>query len=328
MLVAVAAGLLVVAAGCGPYPQSSLHPVSDMSGMIDDLFRTIFWWAVVVFVVVEGLLVYVLLRFRRHRADEEVAHIHGSALLEFGWTLAPAVILVLIAIPTMRTIFAVDQPPEEESYPIEVVGHQWWWEFRYPEEGAVTANEVHVPAGRPVELRITSADVIHSFWVPRVAGKRDALPGDTTHLWFTVDSAAVHPGQCAEFCGTSHALMQMRLVVQPPEEFRDWVRAQSRPDTLTAEADSLALEGRRTFMGLCSACHAVRGTRARGRIGPDLTNFMRRHTLAAGVLENTAENRRRWLDDPQAIKPANKMQIPDLSDAQIRALNAYLETLK
>lgn len=325
----LAVGLLAVgAAACGPYPQSSLHPISDFATSIDDLFRTIFWWAMGVFVVVEGILLYVIVRFRQRSEDDQVDQIHGSALLEFGWTLAPAVILVLIAIPTVQTIFEVDRPPPEgtDVMPVEVVGHQWWWEFRYPDSEVVTANEVHVPKGRRIEFRITSADVIHSFWFPRAGGKRDAIPGDTTHLWMRVDSTGVFPGQCAEFCGASHALMQMRLVVQEPDEFRDWMtRQRSTPPEPT---DSLALEGRRIFMGICSACHTVRGTRARGVIGPDLTHFADRLTLAAGIVENTAENRRRWLEDPGEMKPKNKMEIPALSDEQIRALEAYLTTLR
>jgi cytochrome c oxidase subunit 2 len=321
-------GLLAGTAACGPYPQSSLAPISDFATNIDDLFRTIFWWAMGVFVVVEGILLYVVVRYRRRSDDDEVAQIHGSALLEFGWTLAPAVILVLIAIPTIQTIFEVDRPPPEgtDVMPVEVIGHQWWWEFRYPESEVVTANEVHVPAGRKIEFRITSADVIHSFWFPRAGGKRDALPGDTTHLWMRIDSTGVFPGQCAEFCGESHALMQMRLIVQEPGEFRDWTARQKA--TPSEPTDSLALEGRRVFMGVCSACHTVRGTRARGTIGPDLTHFAERRTLAAGMLENTEENVRRWLEDPQALKPGNEMVIPDLPDDRIRALNAYLATLE
>lgn len=319
---------ILFAAGCGPgTPQAVFAPASDFAGVVGDLFSQIIWWALGVFVVVEGLLVYVLVRFRHREGNEEAAQFRGNTLLEIGWTLAPAVILTLIAVPTVRTIFQVDRPPPgaEDMLTVQVTAHQWWWEFEYPELGVTTANELHVPADRKVQLEMSSADVIHSFWVPRIGGKRDVLPGKTTRLWFTVDTAGVYPGQCAEFCGTSHALMRMLLVAQDSADFRRWVREMREP--ARPPTDSLARAGRRTFMRVCIACHTVRGTPARGTIGPDLTHVDDRRTIAAGVMENTPENMARWLRHPQEIKPANEMRIPDLSEAQIRALVAYLNTL-
>jgi cytochrome c oxidase subunit 2 len=320
----------LVAAGCGgPFPQSTLHPVSDFATSIDQLFRSIVWWAALVFVVVEGLLVYVLIRFRDRGGDGTPEPVHGNALLEVGWTLAPAVILVLIAVPTIRTIWTVDNPPDDaNALQVEVVGHQWWWEFNYPGLGVTTANEMHVPVDRTVQLSLRSADVIHSFWVPRIGGKRDVNPGETTGLWFTVDSAGVYPGQCAEFCGTSHSLMKMEVVAQDSASFRRWVERQRQP--AEAPASELAQRGRELFMGqaACFSCHAVEGTMARGAVGPELTHVAGRRTIAAGILPNDSTAMARWLQDPQAVKPGNLMRIRDLDDETIAALIAYLQTLE
>ena len=180
---------LLVVQGCGggEYPQSALNPTSDFADRLDVLFRQIFWWAVGVFVVVEGILFYTIFRFRERPGDKRPKPVHGHTLLELGWTLAPALILVAIAIPTIRTIFIVDNPPPEEAdVTIEVIGRQWWWEFRYPDLGIVTANEAHVPVGQTVHLRLRSADVVHSFWVPKLGGKRDLVPGRETALGLVV----------------------------------------------------------------------------------------------------------------------------------------------
>lgn len=225
---------IVFVAGCGgPFPQSTLVPESDIAARLSGLFLTIFWWAVAVFVLVEGALLVAIFKFRVGRDGDpgsEPRSMHGHTLLELTWTLVPALVLVVIAVPTMTTIWDVDRPTTDaDALLVEVIGHQWWWEFRYPELDLVTANEMHIPAGRTIDLRLTSADVIHSFWFPRQAGKRDVIPGHENHLWFTADSVGRFPGQCAEFCGTSHALMKMEVVVETPEEFDAWAAAQTRP---------------------------------------------------------------------------------------------------
>lgn len=319
---------MVAVGGCGgPFPQSSLDPVADLATRIDDLFRSIFWWAVVVFVVVEGLLVYVIFRYRERDGDERPEPVHGNALLEIGWTLAPAVILVLIAIPTIQTIWEVDRPPEGNPLHVEVVAHQWWWEIEYPELDVQTANELRVPVGRTVQLTLTSADVIHSFWVPRIGGKRDMIPGKETMLWFTVDSAGTYPGQCAEFCGMSHALMKMELVAEDSADFRAWVDRMREP--ADEPGTELAGQGREAFLNsVCISCHTVEGTRAGGTIGPDLTHIASRGQIAAGILENTPENMTRWIKNPQQIKPGNLMQIPEMDDETIRSIVAYLQSLE
>jgi len=353
-IVAVAALL----SGCGgPFPQSALRPASDFATSLDDLVRGIFFWSVTVFVLVEGALLLAVFRFRDREGKRSAKHVHGNTILEIAWTIAPAFILVLIAVPTIRTIWEVDRPTTDpDALLIEAVGRQWWWEFRYPELGIVTANEIHVPVGRTVDIRLTSADVIHSFWFPRAGGKRDVIPGHETQLWFKMDSVGVFLGQCAEFCGLSHALMKMEMVSESPEEFADWVSVQQRsalgtgetappPATVEPAEGEEALEpqadplspglravldaGIQAFLGSgCIACHRIEGTVAAGVLGPDLTHVGSRRTIAAGILENTPENLERWLRDPAAVKPGVLMPTLSLDEDTIRILVAYLESLK
>jgi cytochrome c oxidase subunit 2 len=321
-------GLLLLSACGQQYPQSTLAPLSDASQEIQDLFVSIFWWAVLVFVVVEGLLVFAIYRFRHRGDDRTPQQVHGHTLMEIGWTLAPAVILVMIAVPTIRSVWILDLPsPDPAALDIEVIGHQWWWEFRYPEQEIVTANELHVPVGRTVNLSLESADVIHSFWFPRASGKRDVVPGHRNELWFKFDSAGTYPGQCAEFCGESHALMKMLMVAAPQQDFEAWVARQQQP--AAEPATELAREGREEFLrSACIGCHRVAGTAAQGIVGPDLTHIGSRQKIAAGILDNTPENMARWLRDPESVKPGVLMPKLALTDEQIEKIAAYLESLK
>jgi len=367
-ILAIALATLVFAGCGGPFPQSALRPSSDFATSLDDLFRGIFFWAVIVFVLVEGALLVAVFRFRDREGKREARHVHGNTVLEISWTIAPAIILVLIAVPTIRTIWEVDRPTTDpDALLVEAVGRQWWWEFRYPELGIVTANELHVPVGRTIDLRLTSADVIHSFWFPRAGGKRDVIPGHENHLWFKMDSVGVFPGQCAEFCGLSHALMKMEMVSESPAEFEAWVLAQqrtalgtgdtappqdeaaaeqeeprgadadpqdevteqSREDPLGPELRAILTAGNQAFMQSgCIACHRIAGTPAAGVLGPDLTHIGSRRTLAAGILENTPENMARWLRNPAEVKPGVLMPNMNLDEDTIRTLVAYLESLK
>lgn len=311
----------------GPFPQSALDPASDFAWKLQDLFEGIFFWAVVVFVLVEGALIIAILRFRERPGGPEPKATHGNTLLEIAWTLAPAIVLVLIAIPTIKTIWDVDRPARGESLVVEAVGHQWWWEFRYPDLGIVTANELHIPVGQQIDVRLTSADVIHSFWFPRLGGKRDVIPGHETQIWFTADSAGLYLGQCAEFCGLSHALMKMELVAESPADFEAWVERQLA-DAVVTDSISFA-EGTQAFMrGGCIACHAIRGTVAQGVIGPDLTHVGSRRRIAGGILDNTPENMERWIRDSRGIKPGSLMIVPELDDETVRLIVEYLQTLK
>jgi cytochrome c oxidase subunit 2 len=325
------AALVVAVSACsGEFPQSTLHPTADFGEHIDSLFRTIFWWALGVFVVVEAALLYVLFRYRERPGAGEPKHVHGSTLLELAWTLAPAVVLVFIAVPTIQTIFKTDGTAPDGALEIEVIGHQWWWEFRYPEYGITTANEMHVPQGRPVALLMTSADVIHSFWVPKLGGKRDLMPRRTTRLAFTPDSVGDFYGQCAEFCGASHANMRFRVMVDGAAEFEAWVRQEQAPPVSTDSLTDLARQGAELFANpakTCMACHMVQGITA-GVLGPNLTHVGSRSTIAAGILPNTEEGLARWLRDPVGEKPGSLMPKPPLTEDEIMALVAYLRSLR
>ena len=332
---------LFLGACAGPFPHTVFRPVSEFGVRLNDLYLTVFWWAVAVFVVVEGLLIYVLIRYRARAGAGAPARGHGNTILEITWTMAPVLILIVIAVPTMRAIFESDGTPAAGALKVEVVGHQWWWEYRYhglvpgdSEAVIVTANELHLQRGRPVGLEMTSDDVIHSFWAPRLGGKRDVIKGRTNRLAFTPDSVGVYAGQCAEFCGESHANMRLRVVVQDSADFAAWVAQQQKAAT---EADALpaalrpGLEEftkmRDPVLNSCLVCHTVAGISG-GVAGPNLTHVASRATIAGGTIANTAEGLARWLRDPPAAKPGSKMPRVGLSEEEIARLVTYLQSLK
>ncbi len=321
------AGLALGAAGCNPYPQSTFELRSDLALEIQNLFNIILVAAAFVFVVVEGVLVVAAIRHRRRPTDSLPAQTHGSARLEIAWTAAPAVVLAVILVPTIQTIFKTQAPAPADALQVRVIGHQWWWEFEYPDLGVRTANELYLPVGRPINVREESADVIHSFWVPALGGKRDVVPGKVNALWFTPNSTGTFPGQCAEFCGESHANMRLRAVVVTSEEFDAWVQRQRQP--AATPADPQALAGAQLFQQRgCAGCHTITGTAAQGRVGPDLTHVGSRTTIAAGLLENTPQNLSAWLRDPPGVKPGARMPNLNLSEEELGALVAYLQSLK
>ncbi len=317
--------LALALAGCGlDSPMTTVVPESDLGRHIHDLFMNISGWALLIFVVVEALLIFVVIAFRDRAGREEPKPVHGHLGLEIAWTLVPVIIVVSIAVPTIATIFRIDYPrPPRDALVIEVTGHQWWWEIRYPELGVVTANELHLPVGRPVALSLKTADVLHSFWVPRLGGKRDLIGGKVNSLIFTVGASGEYPGQCAEFCGTSHANMRLTVVAESTAEFEAWAaRLKLPPAPPTGEA----AKGQQTFLTAgCVACHTIQGI-AFGVIGPDLTHVGSRRTLAAGILPNTPEDLARWLRNPPGVKPAVLMPKLPLTDEQITALVAYLRS--
>ena len=316
--------MLGVAACSGDsFPQSTLHPTADSGRAIDALFTQIFWWAVLVFVVVETALIVTIIRFRARPGRPEPRHVHGNTLVEIAWTLVPAVILIFIAVPTIQTIFRIDGRVPDNALQVEVIGHQWWWEFQYPDLGISTANELHVPQGRPIELVMRSADVIHSFWVPKLHGKRDVMPGRVTRLVFTADSVGTFAGQCAEFCGESHANMRMRVMVDAPADFDVWVAQQTVTVPLDS-SDAQQVAGRDLFFRTCIACHQVEGTG--GVLGPTLSHLAARTTIAAGILPNDSASLARWIGNPEAVKPGALMQQFPLSEDDIAALVAYLQS--
>jgi cytochrome c oxidase subunit 2 len=321
-------GLVLGLAACGgEFPQSTLHPTSDFATQIDDLYRTILWWALGVFVVVEAALVIAIVKFRDRPGAAEPEHVHGSTLLEITWTLAPAVVLIFIAIPTIRTIFSTTGEPVEGALQVEVIGHQWWWEFRYPELGIVTANEFHVPVGRPVALAMTSEDVIHSLWAPKLGGKRDVMPGRTTRIAFVPDSVGAVLGQCAEFCGESHANMRFSIVVDDSATYAAWVEQQRAPPAAVETLSEQSRRGLEVYRTRgCIACHTVDGVSA-GVLGPNLSHVGSRGAIASGILPNTAEGLSRWIRDPVGEKPGSLMPTMPMPDEELAALVAYLQSL-
>ncbi len=305
---------------------STVDVASDFARSILHVYWIVTWTAGVIAAVVFGLLGWVLMRFRARPGAPLPRQTRGHTLLEIGWTVAPALVLLLIAIPTIQVIFRTQATGVPRgALEVTVRGFQWWWEFRYAGLDVVTANELHVPAGRPVVLHLEGPDVIHSFWVPRLGGKRDVVPGRANRLGFTADTPGEYWGQCAEFCGISHANMRLRVIVDSPEAFERWVAAQRAP---AAEPAGAAAEGKTLYAATaCVGCHTIRGVSA-GQLGPDLTHFGSRHTLAAGLLPNTPANVAAWIRNPAVLKPGAKMPGLGLTEAQAGAIAAYLASLK
>jgi cytochrome c oxidase subunit II len=298
---------------------------------------TVAWFVLaisaVIFVAVGGLITYSLFRFRARPSDlpREPAQLYGSNQIEFAWTAIPLLIVVVLVLTTIRTIYDVQaavEPPGAIN--VRVIGHQWWWEFQYPDLGIITANELHVPISDPAHptptwLRLESADVAHSFWVPRLAGKTDLIPGRTNTMWIDPHEPGTYLGQCAEFCGTEHALMMIRVVVEPRAAFDQWVAEQQRP---AARQDTTA-RGRQVFeSNSCVSCHTVKGTSAHGTYGPDLTHLMSRQTLASGAATNTPEHLKTWVRDPERIKPGVLMPAMNFSEHELDDVVAWMVTLK
>jgi len=284
-----------------------------------------------IFVVVAGLWAYIIFRFHKKDDLSEPPQVYGSTQIELAWTVIPILIVVVLFLTTARILFAVqNRPAPPGSLHVAVVGHQFWWEFRYPKYGFVTANELHVPVSEsalPVTtyLKLLSGDVDHSFWVPALFGKIDSIPDKVNSMWFNPDATGIYLGQCAQFCGTAHAQMLLRVYVQTPQEFAAWLKDQEKP----AVQDAAAAQGRQVFESqACISCHTIRGTAAKGSYGPDLTHLMSRDTIGSGVMPNTTENLKRWIKDPQAIKPGCMMPAMQLSDQQIDQIADYLSTLK
>lgn len=320
-------GASLLLSGCAwDGPQSTLVGRSDFAREILHVYGIITWISLGIAAVVVVVLAWVLVRFRERAGAGVPPQVRGHALLEISWTVAPAVVLLIIAIPTIEVVFRTQGAPPRGALEVVVRGRQWWWEFYYPEYQLTTANELHLPAGRPAVLTLEGPDVIHSFWVPKLGGKRDVVPGRVNRLTFTPDAPGDYLGQCAEFCGTAHANMGLRVIVDAADAFERWVANERAP--AIPPADGPAADGARVYAAsACVGCHTVRGVSA-GVLGPDLTHFGGRTTLAAGMLPNTAENLAAWIRDPQRVKPGAKMPALGLTEAQARAVAAYLLSLK
>jgi cytochrome c oxidase subunit 2 len=286
-----------------------------------------------IFVVVFSLLAYSVVKFRSRATDgdREPAQVYGSTQIELAWTVIPVLIVAVLFLATARIIHAIQDAPEPAaSLDVTVIGHQFWWEFRYPKLGIVTANELHIPASDPAHptptfLKLLSADTDHSFWVPELGGKTDLIPNRINEMWLDPPRPGIYLGQCAQYCGTQHAKMLLRVSVDGPSDFATWVNAQQH----AAIQDEKVMAGRHVFETTsCINCHAVSGTAANGRFGPDLGHLMSRSTLASGAAENTHANLRLWIQNPDAIKPGALMPAMKLSDADLDSVTAYLETLR
>ena len=286
-----------------------------------------------IFLVVGGLLAYTIIRFRRRPEDSgrEPPQVYGSSQIELAWTVVPILIVFVLILVTARTIYDVQgAAPPADALNVTVIGHQWWWEIRYPQLGIVTANELHVPVSeptkrRPTFLELESADVAHSFWAPQLAGKTDLIPNRTNRMWIEPKQPGTYLGNCAEYCGTQHAHMLLRVIAHPPGEFEQWVVAQRQPPV----EDPQARAGREVFFSTsCVNCHTINRTQARGTFGPDLTHLMSRDTLAAGAAPNTPETLRAWVRDPQTLKEGCLMPNMQLADTELDHLVTYLLSLK
>lgn len=364
LVLLVLAGLTV--AGCAPdAPQDILQPAGPNAQAADDLWNIVFPIAVAVFVLVQGLLIVAIWRFRKRPDDDETSlpkQTEGNTRLEILWTIIPALILAAVAVPTVQTIFDLAAEPDD-ALEVRVIGKQYWWEFEYlgaEGQGVVTSGQLHIPTDRPVYLHMESLSasvpdpgevgpktglvaggVLHSFWVPSLAGKQDVVPGQVRNLTIQADEPGMYEGQCAEFCGLSHSRMRFQVIAEPEEDFEAWLAAQAEP-AVTAEqvGDPIVAQGEELFdTATCIACHAIRGyespvdgSLAEVRIGPDLTHYASRTTLAGGFLPNTEEHLTDWLRDPQAVKPGTQMPnlVADgvLAEDEIEPLVRYLMTLE
>ncbi len=349
-------------AGCVIINPDNNQSTFDPRGPVANDQLTIFWWilagGMIVFVLVEAALIYSIFKYRMKDEDEIPHQTHGNTKLEITWTVIPIILLAIIMVPTIQVLFYASNAPDtaKDEYTLEAIGHQWWFEFRYPnpanpDEEIVTANEVYIPINEPVKINLESVDVIHSFWVPKLAGKVDMVPSEGNYMWFQADEPGEYYGQCAEYCGTSHANMKFKVIAVEKSDFDKWLLEQSKPALVST--DPLAEEGSETFKSAgCSGCHALKTVvkkGSKGRVGPNLAHVASRRDLGAGMLDNTdghggpvndgylQENLRKWIENPEAIKQGNIMSAqaavytdPDrtLTEKQLSALVSYLTTLK
>lgn len=316
---------------------STLDPAGPTSESIVNLFMLVTAIAAVIFVAVVGTLVYCIFRFRERpdQAKSEPPQLYGSAPIETAWTVGPILIVFVLGLVIVRTVVEARQAdPQPGSMTVRVIGHQWWWEYQYPDHGVITANEMHIPVSspnlrRPIHLRLEAADVVHSFWAPRLAGKTDLIPNHPNDMWLEATQPGLYHGQCAEYCGTQHANMLIRVVVEPQADFEQWLAAQKKPAVDSSAGSAAVAAGRDVFFTrTCSNCHAIRGTSAVGTVGPDLTHLASRQTIAAAEIPNDRKNLSAWLADPNVMKPGCRMPDLKLTPAQIDSLVTYLETLR
>lgn len=327
-MVALSSALLLSGCISEDAPMNFLYPEGPNAIEADRLWDVTFLIAAVIFVVVEGALIFILIKYRESNSKGDPKQLHGHTRLELLWTAIPAVILTGIAFMTVPVIFEQAQEAEG-ALQVEIVGNQWWWAVNY-DNGVVTANELHIPVDRSVFLSLKSEDVIHSFWVPKLAGKTDVVPGRVNTMTIEASEPGEYMGQCAEYCGLSHANMRFTVVAHEQDDYEQWVSDQQEP----AEESPAVAEGRDLFHSeqfaggqMCASCHAIEGTDAAGVVGPNLTHLASRERFAGSMFELNEENLRAWLEDPPAQKPGSLMPDLELTDDQISALVEYLLSL-
>jgi cytochrome c oxidase subunit II len=317
-------------------PTNIFDPAATPAHSVFGLSMLVLSITFAIFLIVAGLLLYALIRYRQRPtdSDHEPAQIYGSNQIELSWTVIPILIVVMLFLTTTRVILGTQAIPKPDSaMDVTVIGHQYWWEYRYPKLGIVTANELHIPISDPTKptptyLTMSSADVSHSFWVPRLAGKTDLIPNRINTMWVDPQQPGLYLGQCAQYCGIQHAKMLLRVYAQSPEDFAIWVNQQKKPALQDFAGNAAAMEGQTVFMhNACINCHTVSGTAATGRFGPDLTHLASRDTIASGPIQNTPENLKKWVDDPNSMKPGSLMPAMHLNDHDLNVITAYLTQL-
>jgi cytochrome c oxidase subunit 2 len=343
LLLVLALALPLLLSACGSSAlHTPLNPQSDAGRTVDRLWWIMFGMSVVIEGLVAGIVIVALVRFRRKPGDPDPVQITGNTRLEIAWTIAPAMVLVVLLVLTLTTMVNISEP-KGTTMRVTATGQQWWWEFDYQGMNIVTGNEMHIPVGENVHIDLRSKDVIHGFWVPVLQGKRDVIPGHNNQLWFRADKPGTFRGECTEFCGAEHANMNFIVVAQPRAEFDAWVAAQQAPPV--GDQTGLAAEGRDLVQGAkldangnlvsCIACHAIDGTNLKAKVGPNLTHVGSRQYIAAGTIPNDTDNLIRWIHNTQDVKPDNKMVFLNsqgspylLDDDTVRKIVAYLQSLK
>ncbi len=314
---------------------SIFSPAGTPAHSILGLSHLVFWFALGIFLVVGGLLLFAVIQYRHRPSDpdamQEPAQIYGSTQIELSWTVIPILIVLILFLASARVIWTTQHAVRPaKALDVTVIGHQFWWEYRYPTLGIVTANELHIPVSdpqspMPTYLTMSSADTDHSFWVPRLAGKVDLIPNRVNVMWVDPSAPGLYLGQCAQYCGVQHAKMLLRVYADTPAAFAAWVEHQKQPAIESAgEA-----EGRTVFLhNACISCHTISGTVATGRFGPDLTHLASRDTIASGAIQNTPANLRQFIENPAHFKPGVLMPPMHLTEHDLDAVTGYLTTLK
>src|ERR1700730_6937947 len=306
-LLLLAVALLLSSCGWSLWdtPMTTVRPKSEFGRITHHIFMLISWWTLAIGLVVEAALLWACSRFREKPGQPLPNQVHGHTLLEVSWTIAFAVVLLIFAVPTIPVIFETQAAPPPTALRVDVAGRQWWWEFKYPDLKVVTANELHLPAGQQIAFNLHAPDVIHSFWMPQLGGKRDVVPGRVNRITLSPDGPGEFPGQCAEYCGMSHANMRFRVIVHSKESFEQWVAEQRKPPA--EPTDELGKKGQELFaQSTCVGCHTIRGVSG-GAMAPDLTHFGSRKTFGANLMLNTPENVAKWIENPTHMKPGALM---------------------